>query len=564
MSSKEEAIRDQATMERRCRGPARRVTVVYYLCRNGRHLEHPHLMELTLASPNHALYLRDVIHRLDALRGKGMAAMYSWSCKRRYKTGFVWHDVSGDDVLLPAQSSSEYVLKGSLLPNSHSPPPADQEQPSVDATIAPTVQCVKPIADEESPARSQGSQQAGWMTNSSSSSPPPPPSKQLQQPHHALSSISPSSSSTTKDSDQDAARSSSSGSSSSPNKSKRGSGGSTPSFSGSRRSPSPLPSLTPNNKEHKPVQRSNTQCKNSRTIDGVPTGRKLQRTKDASGGRSGTLESLIRAEAIVRRGGCGATSKRILLEDDESSLVDDKEAVHSLSARLKPANLLMRLVSCGSTMPMRHHLGCGFMRVTHKPQYLSHHLELPPPSPDLSPLGVLITRPETAGSRVVSEKGDSCNCSCRWSVPQTVGKGNEQGNGMPNSSYDPDRDSEKDAFKGNSENLGCISRIVPQIIRMAPNEQSTSETFVTITTDVRHNSAEHECCSEPSSTTLSRSKSIRMSDLSSEKTRSSKLVSFQDEKQKVVEVEERLASGARVIIQCAPLVKETYVSTKAM
>jgi len=58
------------------------VTVVYYLCRSGRHLEHPHLMELRLASPNQALYLRDVICRLDALRGKGMAAMYSWSCKR--------------------------------------------------------------------------------------------------------------------------------------------------------------------------------------------------------------------------------------------------------------------------------------------------------------------------------------------------------------------------------------------------------------------------------------------------------------------------------------------------
>ena len=58
------------------------VTVLYYLCRSGRHLEHPHLMELRLASPNQALYLRDVIRRLDALRGKGMAAMYSWSCKR--------------------------------------------------------------------------------------------------------------------------------------------------------------------------------------------------------------------------------------------------------------------------------------------------------------------------------------------------------------------------------------------------------------------------------------------------------------------------------------------------
>jgi hypothetical protein len=33
-----------------------RVAVVYYLCRN-QHLEHPHFMEVSLASP-HGLYLR--------------------------------------------------------------------------------------------------------------------------------------------------------------------------------------------------------------------------------------------------------------------------------------------------------------------------------------------------------------------------------------------------------------------------------------------------------------------------------------------------------------------------
>lgn len=80
--------------------------MVYYLCRN-MHLEHPHFIEVP-SSPE-GLYLRgqiadgsgasvlqgddgssdfalvpcvDVINRLNALRGKGMAAMYSWSCKR--------------------------------------------------------------------------------------------------------------------------------------------------------------------------------------------------------------------------------------------------------------------------------------------------------------------------------------------------------------------------------------------------------------------------------------------------------------------------------------------------
>ncbi|KAL6010116.1 hypothetical protein ACLOJK_000547 [Asimina triloba] len=96
----------------------RKVPVVYYLCRN-RHLEHPHFIEVPLSSPN-GLYLRDFINRLNSLRGKGMPALYSWSCKRSYKNGFVWHDLCEDDVILPC-SGNEYVLKGSeLLEEPHS------------------------------------------------------------------------------------------------------------------------------------------------------------------------------------------------------------------------------------------------------------------------------------------------------------------------------------------------------------------------------------------------------------------------------------------------------------
>ncbi|MQL95799.1 hypothetical protein Taro_028468 [Colocasia esculenta] len=91
---------------------ARKIPVVYYLCRN-RHLEHPHFIEVPTSSPED-LYLRDVISRLNVLRGKGMAAMYSWSSKRSYKNGFVWHDLSEDDLILPS-NGNEYVLKGSEL-----------------------------------------------------------------------------------------------------------------------------------------------------------------------------------------------------------------------------------------------------------------------------------------------------------------------------------------------------------------------------------------------------------------------------------------------------------------
>ncbi|KAL5581070.1 hypothetical protein UlMin_013512 [Ulmus minor] len=90
----------------------KRVPVVYYLSRNGQ-LEHPHFMEVPLSSPE-GLYLRDIINRLSVLRGKSMASLYSWSSKRSYKTGFVWHDLSENDFIYPAHGH-EYILKGSEL-----------------------------------------------------------------------------------------------------------------------------------------------------------------------------------------------------------------------------------------------------------------------------------------------------------------------------------------------------------------------------------------------------------------------------------------------------------------
>ncbi|XP_065867336.1 protein SOSEKI 5 isoform X1 [Euphorbia lathyris] len=90
----------------------KKVAVVYYLSRNGQ-LEHPHFMEVPLSSPQ-GLYLRDVISRLNILRGKAMASLYSWSSKRGYKNGFVWHDLTENDFIYPAHGH-EYVLKGSEL-----------------------------------------------------------------------------------------------------------------------------------------------------------------------------------------------------------------------------------------------------------------------------------------------------------------------------------------------------------------------------------------------------------------------------------------------------------------
>lgn len=88
--------------------------------------------------------------RLTLLRGKGMPALFSWSCKRytstllvsacvstqhctlenttsykwllcicvrcfrNYKNGYVWNDLSENDVIYPSDGV-EYVLKGSEI-----------------------------------------------------------------------------------------------------------------------------------------------------------------------------------------------------------------------------------------------------------------------------------------------------------------------------------------------------------------------------------------------------------------------------------------------------------------
>ncbi|KAL7104421.1 hypothetical protein ACP275_08G243600 [Erythranthe tilingii] len=90
----------------------KKVEIVYYLDRNG-HLEHPHYVEVTHLS-HQQLRLKDVMDRLTVLRGKGMPSLYSWSCKRSYKNGYVWNDLAVNDVIYPSQGA-EFVLKGSEL-----------------------------------------------------------------------------------------------------------------------------------------------------------------------------------------------------------------------------------------------------------------------------------------------------------------------------------------------------------------------------------------------------------------------------------------------------------------
>ncbi|KAK6791950.1 hypothetical protein RDI58_011031 [Solanum bulbocastanum] len=94
------------------RASFKKVQVVYYLSRNGQ-LEHPHYIEVTHLAHQH-LRLKDVTDRLTVLRGRGMPSLYSWSCKRSYKNGYVWNDLAENDFICPSEGA-EYVLKGSEI-----------------------------------------------------------------------------------------------------------------------------------------------------------------------------------------------------------------------------------------------------------------------------------------------------------------------------------------------------------------------------------------------------------------------------------------------------------------
>ncbi|OIV92537.1 hypothetical protein TanjilG_02300 [Lupinus angustifolius] len=104
-------------------GEVRRLHIIYFLNHMGGHAEHPHLIRVLHLARN-GVYLRDVKRWIGELRGKDLPEAFSWSYKRRYKSGYVWQDLLDDDLLTPI-CDNEYVLKGSqihpTLFESHSP-----------------------------------------------------------------------------------------------------------------------------------------------------------------------------------------------------------------------------------------------------------------------------------------------------------------------------------------------------------------------------------------------------------------------------------------------------------
>ncbi|KAF7101499.1 hypothetical protein CFC21_102821 [Triticum aestivum] len=546
----------------------KRVAVVYYLCRS-RHLEHPHFIEVPLASPEAGLYLRDVINRLNVLRGKGMAAMYSWSCKRSYKNGFVWHDISEDDLVLPAQGN-EYILKGSELLD-RSPP--DRQQNGLSNTKAES-----PKHPQQESPQSRGSQEGC----SSSSSPsavikeasPPTPTQQPQQLAHSTFVLS-SSASTNREDEQ--CRTTHSGSSG--NLSPEPVGTNVPLSEATSPGPSEYRVCKPIGAQDASTQTDDSErdvpskhnraagirtedCTSDaeiqecheRSTQASPKVPLLVRespqvcSSDASpGGRVETLESLIRAEASRR--------------SSYNKVLEEENLYGPMGVKLKPANLLMQLITCGS-ISVKDHRGFGLI-----PTYRPRFTQVEFPSPMFStPMALrhldnVPCSARTIGIRVSESEHLSSESLVEESKQEESGRG-EIPTLKRSSSYDEDRapDSRRDMESlAESGSFRCL----PQTIKMISCKQSRSGTAFSPNSDVMYSSSQQERSTGSSPLGSSRGASNRMTDPLG-KLSSSRRESFHEEKDKMIKIEERLASGARVIIQSAPLCEESDNSTESL
>ncbi|XP_065014698.1 protein SOSEKI 3-like isoform X2 [Musa acuminata AAA Group] len=526
----------------------RKVPVVYYLCKN-RHLEHPHFIEVLLSSPR-GLYLKgplksmhavewmnwfacvrcflfvgfrscwfwdidaDVIERLNALRGKRMAAMYSWSCKRGYKNGFVWHDLGEDDLVLPAHGN-EYVLKGSELLD-QSPPVRRHNEMS-----NPRLQIQN---QRESPVNSCKDHEEA----ASSSSSVAVVVKEAKTSPGLRSPASPHPPATTRPDEL------------SPTTNRSSSSGDFSPETGCRTTPSSAMG-SPSPAEHhvrRPavVQDASTQTdeqggRKACGIAGVSLGKESRETQNGmspcptegpenveassnaaaacSCGRTSTLESLIRDEPSQRK---------------DLRIVEDEVFIPS-RAKLKAADMLVQLITCGS-ISVKDHYNFGIVP-TYNPRFTTTMKSPSPTFPGSMMLGEIDCFSES--QRVVGLRPEE-----QINLAETIRESNQEemeaeSCKMPDSRKDEEEGTDSLQFK-------CL----PRAIRIASCKQSKIETVRSPASGTRMLSWGFDIAkSSPLCSSKDGSKWI--TDTSSTKGSFTGFESFREErKEKVIELDESL------------------------
>ncbi|RRT61264.1 hypothetical protein BHE74_00003996 [Ensete ventricosum] len=307
----------------------RKVPVVYYLCRN-RHLEHPHFIEVPFSS-SEGLYLRGTW--LDLEQQKKSLLLVCVVFDSSYKNGFVWHDLSEDDLILPAQGN-EYVLKGSEL--------LDQTPPEAKLPLSSTMQPNPPPAMQEDEL-SPSTQRSGSSTHRSGSSgnfSPEPGGRTA--PSSALGSPDPADYRICKPvGAQDASTQTDDG--------------------GGRRTCGTNTRVVGVSTDDRPPHLEYSENQNEQTmcIKEETEIVKLERSPPptfssipSSCGKMNTLESLIRDEV----------SKR-----NNFRVVEEEDVFLPTGPKFKATNMLMNVITCGS-ISVKDHYGFGFVP-TYRPRF---------------------------------------------------------------------------------------------------------------------------------------------------------------------------------------------------
>ncbi|KAI9196858.1 hypothetical protein LWI28_027590 [Acer negundo] len=492
---------------------SRKVPVVYYLCRN-RQLEHPHFIEVPLSSPD-GLYLKDVIDRLNVLRGRGMASMYSWSCKRSYKNGYVWHDLSDDDLILPAHGN-EYVLKGSeLFEESNS----GLFSPVGNTKTQSLKQLPEPASSRSQDDSSSSSSMNGKGTKHSQDDDLSPPVQRS-----GSCDVSPDST-VGKNSSWEGSLSlteykvyksggladASTQTEENANKAKTKE---TCTRGVSTDDGSIGPECNRNYQNRVPCLKENSEiCEHQVSVSPPPS----STSASSSGGKTETLESLIRADVNK------INSFRIL-EEEELRMPNNP--------RLKATNMLMQLISCGSISVKDHSFG---LIPTYRPRF--SHSKFPSPlfstSIVLGELDCLSENPRLIGLRMEDKEYFSGSLIETKMLKE---EGDEHNTLKRSSSYNADRTSKKlDSVDDKEESNSGQSKCIPRTIKASLSKQPRNESMRSPVSDKPRNSSDGVDSSQSVA-----SSNKRITEPVSSKKPSTRLDSFREEDDKVIKIEESL------------------------
>ncbi|XP_022752914.1 protein UPSTREAM OF FLC-like isoform X2 [Durio zibethinus] len=455
-----------------------------------------------------------------------MASLYSWSCKRSHRNGFVWHDISEDDLILPSHGN-EYVLKGSELFEGSS---SDRYSPVGNSNrLQHLKQLPEPPSSRSQDDSSSSSSMNGKRTKHSQddelSSPvnhPAPgssgasPESRYEKNSSWGCSLSLSEYKVYKsDGLADASTQTEDNTSRLKTRESCTRGISTDDGSLEPKCNANFQNLVPN-----PCVKDNSEiCRNLVSLPATSSA-------STSGGKTEKLESLIQADASK------INSFRIL---------EEEEIRMPTNARLKATSMLMQLISCGAISVKDHPFG---LVPTYRPRFSHSKFSSPLFSTSimLGELDCLSKNPRLIGLKLEGKEYFSSSL-----IETKMLK--EDGHASRSSSYSAYRTcKELDSAEDKEELSLGRTKCIPRSIKASLSKQPRIESVRCPVSEKPRKSHEgiDNSCSILSS--ISNGGSRRITEPVSSKKQSKRLESFREE-EKVIKIEERLASGARVIIQ---------------